>query len=146
MAEPLITPEKYIEKAKLVTDFFGKWPDFHQAELISVFLYRNYPMEPKILMRVYAFEKIPAGLLPGKHKKARHCQIEFEFLGVKKNLLSGFNFINRYTEIKFSLQDEHVLCEFIPSSGAMLMIEAEKVRIRGLRKLVEDPKDTLDKF
>lgn len=139
-------PEHFIEKAALVTEFFGHWPVFRGSEIISVFFYRNYPMEPKAQMRLYVTEKGPGSLLFPRLGKTKQALLEVEFLEMVNSLFTGFNSLNTLTEIRFSRNRDTLRTEFIPSNGAKIILESRRIRIRYLKKLEEDPKDTLDKF
>ncbi len=139
-------PGTLIERSLLVTDFFGHWPGFYHAEIISVFLYRNYPMEPKMLMRLYAFEKSMGGLILPGFGKTKHCLIEFEFLELRDTRLESFNAVNKLSAIHFTAEEESVRVEFVPASGTRISLLAGRIRVKSLRKINEDPKDTLDKF
>jgi len=139
-------PNDFIEKAAQVTEFFGHWPAFRGSEVISVFFYRNYPMEPKVQMRLYVAEKSPGSFLFPRLGKSKQALLEVEFLDIANTLFTGFNSLNTLSEIRFSRTGDILRAEFIPSNGVKIILESRRIRIRSLKKLEEDPKDTLDKF
>jgi len=139
-------PEKFIEKSALVLEYFGHWPSFYHSEIISLFFYRNYPMLPKALMRIYVFEKTLGSMIHPILGKTKHCLLELEFLELGENHFSEFNSFNKLAEIRFRQNMGRYFTEFLPVSGARIVLESGKIRIRSLKKIGEDPKDTLDKY
>lgn len=139
-------PETYIENSKLVTRFFGCWPDFHFSEVISIFLDRNYPLIPKILMRFYAFTGTSKVDNNGDPKEKKHCLIDMDFTGVLESEMIHFNNINRLESICFEKKQDVIICTLSPVNGVKAVIIAEKISVRQIRKIQEDPKDMLDRY
>lgn len=139
-------PETYIENARLVTRFFGTWPDFHSAEIISIFLDRNYPLIPKILIRFYAFAGKSKVNNDGHPKDKQHCLIDIDFSGVLENEMIHFNNINKLENIRFEKKQGVIICILSPLNGVKATIVAEKISIRQIREIQEDPKDMLDRY
>lgn len=82
-----------IKNSKLLLDHFGYWTNFHDSEIIEMSFHRNYPDEPIIKVKIYAFEM--SDKVVGKYYKLiKHCIIDFEFSGVQENSFEGFNFQN----------------------------------------------------
>lgn len=87
-------PYERIVNHKLITDWFGHWPSFHDAEVLSMHLDRK-PIEkgsgPSLTIRVHAFEMTPEVDDRGYYKLTKHAIITLEFDGVDEVALDGFN-------------------------------------------------------
>ncbi len=87
-------PYEHIVKHKLITDWFGSWPSFHDAEVLSMYLDRK-PLEtrpgPSLVVRVHAFEMTREVDDRGYYKLRKHAIVTLEFAGVEGISLDGFN-------------------------------------------------------
>lgn len=87
-------PYERIVNYRLVTDWFGRWPGFHDAEILSMVLDRK-PLEteagPSLTIRLHAFESTPETDDRGYCKLVKHAIITFEFGGIEEVALEGFN-------------------------------------------------------
>jgi hypothetical protein len=87
-------PYEHIINHKLVTDWFGRWPAFHDAEILSMHLERR-PLEngsgPSLAVRLHAFEMTGDVDERGHYKLVKHAIITFEFDGMEEISLDGFN-------------------------------------------------------
>ena len=79
---------------RLITDWFGYWPSFHDAEVLSLYLDRR-PLEagpgPSLVVRVHTFEMTREVDDRGHYKFRKHAIITLEFDGVEEMSLDGFN-------------------------------------------------------
>jgi hypothetical protein len=87
-------PYEHIINHKLVTDWFGRWPAFHDAEVLSTCLDRR-PLEngsgPSLTIRLHAFEMTGEVDERGHYKLVKHAIVTFEFAGMEEITLEGFN-------------------------------------------------------
>src|SRR4030095_16739057 len=95
-----------IENSDLVVNHFGYWPKFHDSEVMEMQLYRNYPGEPFMNLKLYAFEATPEMNDQGYHKLIKQCVIEFEFMGISDNYFTDFNFQNAIFELIIEEKDD----------------------------------------
>jgi hypothetical protein len=79
---------------KLITDWFGYWPSFHDAEVLSMDLNRR-PREkgpgPSLVARLHTFEMTSEVDDRGYYKLRKHAIITLEFDGIEGISLDGFN-------------------------------------------------------
>jgi hypothetical protein len=76
-----------------VSNVFGYWPDFHDAEVVRMSLHRtaDYDSGPTIFMDVHVFEITKEVDEKGYFKLQHHLLVTFRFDGVHDVDLSGFN-------------------------------------------------------
>jgi len=78
----------------LITDWFGRWPSFHDAEVLSMYLDRR-PLEkgrgPSLVICLHAFEMTSEVDDRGYYKSDKHAIITLEFDGVEEIALDDFN-------------------------------------------------------
>ena len=129
-----------IENHHLVTDHFGYWPDFHDAEIISVCCNRNFDTSsPSIEIKIYAFEMTDK--VVGRHYKLiKHCMIDLELIGIVESELIGFNHQNAINRIEFGKEEELITVEIDHAFGVSGFISTHRARINNLEKLEGDPK------
>jgi len=82
-----------IPGADHVTKVFGRWPSFHDAEVVRFLLERAEPYGagPSILADIHAFERTAQVGGDGVYVPTRHTLISFRFGGVEQVKLDGFN-------------------------------------------------------
>ena len=82
---------------RLVTDWFGCWPSFHDAEILSMHLDRE-PLTgdvgPSLTVRFHAFEMTREIDGDGRYKLEKHAIVTFDFDGVEELALRDFNYQN----------------------------------------------------
>jgi hypothetical protein len=87
-------PYEQIVNHKLITDWFGCWPSFHDAEVLSMHLDRKPPESrpgPSLTVRIRAFEMTSEVDDRGYYKVIKDAIIALEFDGVEEIALDGFN-------------------------------------------------------
>ena len=123
-----------IENQELVVAQFGKWPAFHDAEIVSVLFERAEPgFWPVISLRIYARAR------PGAAAPATHCLVELQFAGVREYQLEGFNHQNVVFSLTFEQEGELVSCAIEPSYGLYGYIAAERVMVKSVSILNGNP-------
>lgn len=80
--------ENLIVGSNLIAEWFGKWPSFHDAEIVEVHLYRE---RRRMDLKLYAFEMTSEVDERGYYKLAKRCFIDFCFEGIDELELSDFN-------------------------------------------------------
>lgn len=98
-------PAVSIENANLISDWFGFWPSFHDAEVISINLHRSLKGKEKgPFLTVVFYSSQMTSELDEKtfYKLIKHCVIELEFENIDSVNLDGFNHQNALDDIEFS--------------------------------------------
>lgn len=82
-----------IKQSNLLTDIFGRWPSFHDAEVISIELFRNPNgvSEPNLRANIHVFEMTPEVDERGYYVLKNHMLVTFLFCGIDENKVDGFN-------------------------------------------------------
>lgn len=90
-----------IEHGSLLTDIFGRWPSFHDAEVISIELFRNPKgtNEPSLRAKIYVFEATPEVDSRGFFILKNHVLATLIFGGIGDNSIAGFNQQNVLSDI-----------------------------------------------
>src|ERR1700732_1422963 len=82
-----------IKNSSLLTDIFGRWPSFHDAEVISIELFRNPKgtSEPSLRAKIYMFEATSEVDDRGFCVLKNHEVGTILFSGIDNNSIAGFN-------------------------------------------------------
>jgi Immunity protein 50 len=82
-----------IEHSKLLTDVFGRWPSFHDAEVVSLELSRESKgiSQPNLKARIHVFEATPEVDSQGFYILKNHVLVSFLFSGIDESTVTGFN-------------------------------------------------------
>jgi Immunity protein 50 len=110
------------ENAALLTEIFGRWPSFHDAEVLSVSLDRRGDSGPTLDFSIYVFEMTPEVDGEGFFVLQKHTDVVLRFTGVD---LLGLAWINQQNVIEELIVSElepakeslHKSCSRIVSSG-----------------------------
>lgn len=108
------TVAKLVTNSHLVTDIYGRWPSFHDSEVLSLSLDAN-GHEPSLDLHVYVYERIPDANTKGRLKSANEYRLALRFTAITNLELDGFNHQNVLSDLYFDRRDEslHVLGETI---------------------------------
>ena len=132
-------PESYIKNAILISNYFGRWPDFYHSEILYIFFDRNYPREPKLFIRLYINEKVK---IDDHSSIPKQAIVDVEFFALKENKIKGFNYINKVEKIKFKYKSGLINVSFNGKNGIKAIFSVEEVTIKKLKPWEEDPKHT----
>ena len=82
-----------IKNSDLLTDIFGRWPSFHDAEVISIELFRapKGTNEPSLRAKIYVFEATPEVDVRGFYILKNHEVVTILFSGIDNSSIAGFN-------------------------------------------------------
>ncbi len=82
-----------IEHSKLLTDVFGRWPSFHDAEVVSIELFRESKgvSEPNLKAKIHVFEMTSEVDDCGFYVLKNHVLVSFLFRGIDESEVTGFN-------------------------------------------------------
>jgi hypothetical protein len=90
-----------IENASALTDVFGRWPSFHDAEVVSISLDREGVAGPEIITAIHVFEITSEVTPEGFYGLQHHTRVTFNFEGVEEVELAGFNDQNALFDLIF---------------------------------------------
>ena len=91
------------ENAALLVDIFGRWPSFHDAEVLSVNLRRRGALGPTLDISIYVFEMTPEVDASGHYVLRNHTDVVLQFTGVD---LQGMAWINSQNVIEDLIMSE----------------------------------------
>jgi hypothetical protein len=82
-----------IEHSKLLTAIFGRWPSFHDSEVISLEFFRDPKgaNEPSLRAKIYVFEATPEVDDRGFYILKNHEVVSILFSGIGNSSIAGFN-------------------------------------------------------
>lgn len=85
--------ESKIQNNRLLTDIFGWWPSFHDAEVLSIALDRGEKnnFEPSLTAAIYVFEITSKVDNEGHYVLRNHTLVRFRFYKIVNLSLSDFN-------------------------------------------------------
>jgi hypothetical protein len=128
----------FFSNSNLVMERFGKWPSFHDAEILRVELWRNPDVRqnPSAILRmdIYVFEVSPDLDERGYFRLENESVICLLFNGVEDLKIADFNYQNVIQELSCSkLKNGRLAFEIYSSfglSGSFSCIEAEVTEVR----------------
>ena len=98
--------ENKIQGIELLTDIFGRFPSFHDAEVISLKLFRGDSETLATLqLEIHVFE-MTSKIIEGHYVLEKHTLVTFEFIDIVELELEGFEHQNVLQDL--NIQDiEH---------------------------------------
>jgi hypothetical protein len=123
---PLDSKLLEIHGAQGLYDWFGYWPKFHDAEVVSLHLDRR---EPSSLL-VHTWEMTNKVDDRGYYAMEKHVVVEFLLEEIAKLELHGFSHQNVIFGLDLEKQDEGFVVSLDPCYGLTGTIQAKKITIR----------------
>jgi hypothetical protein len=108
-----------IDGAAELIAWFGRWPSFHDAEVVSIELARSGPSR----VSVHAFESA------GNSVFRKHAVVTFVLSGLNVQELAGFNHQNVITGLSLERTTEGYELVFEPCHGVFGVLGAKSIRI-----------------
>jgi hypothetical protein len=131
------TLEKIIGYKK-VTDLFGYWPSFHDAEVVSMRLDRDSESGfdgPIIQFGIHAFTMTDETNETGHYKCINHAVVEIKLDGAESIDIEGFNHQNAIEELTIEEIENDIVygnkfkIEFEPAFGVSANIVCRKIEV-----------------
>lgn len=89
---PVLEPHNFVLGAEKLTSVFGRWPDFHDAEILSLWLDRTGPC---LVMRISVFETHRDVVDErGFYQTTDHCAATLRFEDVQELSIEGLQFLH----------------------------------------------------
>jgi len=111
--------------AKQLFNWFGYWPSFHDAEVLSIELNRMGASK----VRVHTFRMTDAVDSKGFSVCDKHCIVTFVMEDITRVKLAHFNHQNALSDLKFSRENDEYALVFTPAHGVEGTLNAKKVSI-----------------
>jgi Immunity protein 50 len=83
-----------IKNEKALTDRFGRWPSFHDAEIISIHLDRSGQDGPTLEAKIHVFEMTSRVDAKGHYVLKNHTLVTFRFSRILMGEIKWFNHQN----------------------------------------------------
>jgi len=104
-------PSSYIQHSNRITDIFGYWPSFHDAEVKSLTLsvadeepWNPGSVSPVLDMLIHVFEMTKEVTDEGYFVLAKHTLAHLQFRNVEGLQLSEFSYQNAIFEMAFGIE------------------------------------------
>jgi len=123
---PLAPELQTIEGAQELHDWFGHWPSFHDAEIVSLNLSRASPLS-LVIHTWETTDKLDEG---NYYILTKHVVVEFVLTDVSELELSGFSNQNVVFGLAIEKTDAGFRLRLDPCYGLAGTIEAKTIRIR----------------
>ena len=91
-----------VRAADRLTNIFGHWPTFHDAEVVRVVLDRRGPGGPTLEAEIHVFEMTSEVDPAGYYVLKNHTLVTLRFRGVELRALSSFNHQNVLYELSLT--------------------------------------------
>jgi hypothetical protein len=124
-----------IENEKSLTDIFGRFPSFHDAEIVSIFLEREGEGSPYLEAKIHLFESTNEVDSKGFYVLKNHTLVTFRFTCISLEYLKWFNHQNVLSHLDISEiePEENDGCGFevsMPSSyGCEALFKCRKILV-----------------
>src|SRR6266571_6217124 len=123
---PLTDELNVIVGAQDLHDWFGYWPRFHDAEIVSLHLNRRGPSS----LLIHTWEMTNKVEERGFYVLEKHVLVEFVLEDILELELGGFSNQNVVFGLDLKKKDAGFVCTLDPCYGLAGTIEAEKISIR----------------
>lgn len=94
-----------VENAEMLTRIFGRWPTFHDAEVVRIALDRSGPAGPTLDATVHVWEMTPDVNPSGQYILRKHTLVTLRFHAIDELELSGFNHQNVLNDLAIEPAD-----------------------------------------
>ena len=124
---------------ELVTDVYGYWPTFHDAEIHSVAMRRNLKIggTPELYVSIHVWETTIEIDEKGYYRKVKHNIVRLGFENITDLELNGFNHQNVIHSLDIAETDKpdrgHYQVEFSTSHGAEMMFRCATIVVCSVR-------------
>lgn len=95
----------HINNEQALTSIFGRWPSFHDAEILSLLLERSGEDGPSLTATIHLWQMTSAVDDRGYYVLENHTLATLRFGGILLESLSGFNHQNVLSELEISAID-----------------------------------------
>ena len=120
-----------VKNSEKITNYFGEWPSFHDAEILRVQLDRQ---KCSCQIEIYYFKTLNEVDSGGDYKQAAHCRIVFQLLDIELLELTDFNYQNVISALTIKRLQDLIEVTLHPSYGLFGKIHCRKVILKSIKK------------
>lgn len=139
--------ESKFKNSKAVTDIFGYWPSFHDAEVLSLELQRAYDDVPRATLkaRIYVFEITKEVDDRGYLVLRNHTIVDMLFRAIDESRITSFNHQNVLWGLEISditsrqLEHLHFQVHFSSSFGVEAEFKCKAIEIMAAERIALTP-------
>ncbi len=106
-----------IINAEIVQQYFGYWPNFHDAEITKVTFESHSTGRYSVTLVIAAFETTNEVTKQGYYKQIKNCNLEIQFIGIEGIKFKGFDHQNVIFDLAFEEKDDCIKCSLDSSNG-----------------------------
>lgn len=128
---------KIVDNAEAVLEWFGFWPTFHDAEVLTVALRRDLPSTIEILTALPRVRERAGELIAGR---ATVVVVTFTFGRVVDVRMEDFSTQNVIASLLIALRGDTIRVEIYPSFGIGGYIETDRLSV-GVRSVDPGSRD-----
>jgi|SRR5579872_1684379 len=117
---------QFVHNSENLTAVFGKWPSFHDAEIIHIELDRR---SPSLVAEIFAFETTRDTDEKGFYRRIHESIVKIRFEGIDEVSLDGFNHQNVIAALAIEPRDKrlHVTIEPLNGLGGDFYCESAEI-------------------
>jgi hypothetical protein len=115
-----------VRGAAELDNWFGYWPSFHDAEVLSLHLNRAGAS----FLTIHAWEMTKDVDESGFYVLDKHCVVELEFDGIRNLIFDGFNEQNVLLDLNIEKIESSFRVSLNPSYGVQGSFETDKLSFR----------------
>ena len=134
---------QYIENVSALESIFGRWPSFHDAEVLRVVLDRSGDDGPTLYTTIHLFEMTSEVDAKGYFVLKNHTEVELMFTTVELIRLQGFNNQNVISTLKINPTEprnagsRRLRVELSSSYGLETVFECERAVVSEVKPYVK---------
>jgi hypothetical protein len=114
-----------VRNARALTERFGGWPSFHDAEVHSLHLERAGPHGPSLSAVIHVFEMTSEVAASGHYVLKNHTLVTFRFDDVAIEYLDGFNEQNVLAALHLTpIEESQLDPPTFPNSRLQVVLES----------------------
>ena len=115
-----------ISGAQDLFDWFGYWPEFHDAEIVEVHLHRS----SKSTIKIHTWQTTSKIDEKGFNEQVKHVVVEFLLENITGMNVDGFNHQNVISSLGLRKTSSGYILDLGPCYGFAGTIETENVSLR----------------
>ncbi len=124
----------FIKHAERVIRRFGRWPSFHDAEVLRIEIDRE---RVTAHITIYAFDMLKDVDAQGYYKQSKHCLITLALREIQEIDLRDFNQQNVLSELSVKQSAKDVIVTLYPTYGVRGRINCREIEVVRVKPLVQ---------
>ncbi|EIE1275472.1 hypothetical protein RGL42_002684 [Vibrio parahaemolyticus] len=124
---------------ELLTKAYGKWPSFHDAEVLSIGLSRQVgselSSEARVVVNCFTTKTVNEGTVDFETVLDKNYAITFLFRGISNLYIDGFNHQNVIDDIEIDRQGEIFKVVFVSIFGVSSSFTCREIEVVSVRPM-----------